>query len=1058
MSASTPDLQSHLERFGLASFRPGQQDVIEAVLAGRDCLCIMPTGGGKSLCYQFPAVVRGGLTLVVSPLIALMKDQVDAMTSLGIGATFVNSSLSPAEQRDRMQQLAAGAYDLLYVAPERFRSPAFFDAIRHTQIDLLAIDEAHCVSEWGHDFRPDYARLGQFRKRLGFPQTIALTATATPTVRDDVVEILQLREPKTFITGFGRPNLHFQVEQPSGGRAKEESLLQFLAATPGCGIIYTATRKRCQELVEFLHINCQRKVGLYHGGLMPDDRRKVQDEFMSGRLPIIVATNAFGMGIDKADLRFVVHYNMPGSLEAYYQEAGRAGRDGLDSRCMLLFSVSDRYVQEFFIENSYPSRETVEAVYNYLRSLDEDPIEVTLQDLKERLQLSLGAEGVGACERLLEKCGALERMDSQQNMAAVKIDSDLPTLVDLLPREATTRRKVMRAVEQLVGELRFEWAYIHPQQIAAKTELGRDAVSRAMRSLTDLSCFDFVPPFRGRAIHMLKRDTPFHELPIDFAELERRRAAEYQKLERVIRFARTRGCRQLEILEYFGDPNCCDCGSCDNCVARGGGPAVLGLPSGSAVSSGNGVQIPKPLVETVRIALSGVARTKSRFGREVIAQMLYGSKSSKITKWHLDQLSTYGLLNKLKLAEISSLLDGLMEAKLVEQSDVDRYRPVLRLTEYGNQVMRGEAELTGTLPLPPELVFKIAGVPVNSTGREALDDLPEMHPHPEAMRRLRNWRRDQAASDGAPPYRILTNAALDLVSRGMPKTLTALGHIKGVGPVTIANHGDTILRLLHEGSPPPAPRQTPSPPAPSPTPKPATRPSTPERRFDPPAAEDTYAGPPAGPLFERPRTPSSAASVPASRSEQASSSASNRGPASVPPMDLNQLLAEDFDDEEEHVSPPARAAAAPVEASHEASHEATARVEPPESSGEEEEASSPAEAEASSPAASESSSADKPAAGTSKLQPPPHYWTWRLLSGGFTLFECQQIRQLDQQEVYAHMVKAANSGLRVDLGWLFSDSDLRLLAHYVSQGDQAEIDAGPYEAYQWECYRQLRRL
>lgn len=314
-----------LSQFGLSSFRPGQREVIEQVVAGEDCLCVMPTGGGKSLCYQLPSVVRPGLTIVVSPLIALMKDQVDGLNQRGIPATLINSSLSHTEQQYRLQDVAAGKYRLLYVAPERLRNQRFIESIRATPIQLLAIDEAHCISQWGHDFRPDYQRLGKFRQWLGDIQTIALTATATQRVRDDIVQTLGLRRPKEFINGFARTNLHFGVVHCQSERDKQQELKRFLETRPGSGIIYAATRKRCEELVEFCNTELKMSIGGYHAGLLPEQRRAIQDRFMDGQLEIIVATNAFGMGIDKPDLRFVVHYNMPGTLEAYYQEEiGRA--------------------------------------------------------------------------------------------------------------------------------------------------------------------------------------------------------------------------------------------------------------------------------------------------------------------------------------------------------------------------------------------------------------------------------------------------------------------------------------------------------------------------------------------------------------------------------------------------------------------------------------------------------------------------------------------------------------------------------------------------------------
>src|SRR5262245_13710418 len=493
-------LERHLQRFQLTAFRPGQRDAVEAVLSGRDCLCIMPTGGGKSLCYQLPAVAREGLTLVVSPLIALMKDQVDGLTRLGIAATYINSSLTPAEAFQRIDQMAAGRYDLVYIAPERLRSSLFLEKLRLAKLQLLAVDEAHCISQWGHDFRPDYARLGRFRERLGYPQTIALTATATPDVRADVARQLRLREPQTFITGFARPNLSFEVQPVLSEIDHERSLTAFLQTTPGAGIIYCATRKRCEELAPIAAETSGRRADLYHAGLEPDVRRRVQDDFRSGKTPIIVATNAFGMGIDKPDLRFVVHYNIPGTLEAYYQEAGRAGRDGQPSRCVLLYAQRDRRIQEFFIESAYPQPQIVEEVYDFLRAIYADPIELTLDEIRERLNLNIRSEGVAACEKLLAGVGALERLDSRQNMAAVRIDSDLPSLVDLLPREAKTQRRVLQAVEREVGGRRFERVYFPPRKIMQQAQIDQAAFTRALKELSKLQAFDYVPPFRGREI------------------------------------------------------------------------------------------------------------------------------------------------------------------------------------------------------------------------------------------------------------------------------------------------------------------------------------------------------------------------------------------------------------------------------------------------------------------------------------------------------------------------------------------------------------------------------
>ncbi len=686
-----------LEEFGLLAFRPGQKQVIDTIIGGRDTLCIMPTGGGKSLCYQLPTIAREGVTIVVSPLIALMKDQVDSMTRLGISATLINSTLTGAEQFNRIDAMARGEFKLVYIAPERLRSVAFMKAVRETDVQLLAIDEAHCISHWGHDFRPDYARLGRFRELVGNPQTVALTATATKLVRADIAKILSLKDPKTYVTGFARENLFLKVASPGSNTEKDAQLIDFLKSRDGCGIIYASTRKNCEKLIELLQEKLRRPIAFYHAGLATEKRRDVQEKFMSGEVPIIVATNAFGMGIDKADLRFVVHYNMPGSVEAYYQEAGRAGRDGQPSECLLLYSFQDRFIQEFFIENSYPSRETIRDVYEYLRAIASDPIEMTLQEIKDDLDLSLGTSGIANCENLLERANAIERMDSQENMAAIKIDSELPTLVDLLPREAKSQRHVLRGLERIVGPLRKERVLFRPQRLIDDLDMKWPAINRAIREVCKLEAVDFVPPFRGRAIHMLCRNKSFEQLDIDFVELEKRKASEMEKLQRVIQLATTRRCRQLEILEYFGDEDRQECGNCDNCSPAGRKAAERPKHADSDAC-----------LYSAQVALSGIVKTQGKVGKRLLAQMLNGSTAKKISQLGLARQSTFGLLKRLRQTDVVDLLDWLIENNYAMQVENTKFRPVVQITPAGKTLMSGQTDIDLADFLPPHLTNTIS--------------------------------------------------------------------------------------------------------------------------------------------------------------------------------------------------------------------------------------------------------------------------------------------------------------------------------------------------------------
>lgn len=797
-----------LATFGLSEFRRGQREVVDAVASGEDVMCVMPTGGGKSLCYQLPSLLKKGTTIVVSPLIALMKDQVDSLRKLGIQASLINSSLSAAEQTAALSQMASGNLNLVYVAPERLRNSRFLDAISDVNINLLAIDEAHCVSEWGHDFRPDYSRLGRFRERyLKDVQTIALTATATPMVRDDISDILRLKEPRVFVTGFARTNLRFSVTHAKSDHEKDEELTRYISNQTGSGIIYAATRKRCEELAQWLPEKTRRPIGAYHAGLEPAQRQRVQDDFMSGKLSAIVATNAFGMGIDKADIRFVVHYNIPGSLEAYYQEAGRAGRDGNDSECRLLFSYSDRYIQEFFIENRYPQRETVKSVYNFLLTREEDPIELTLEQIREEIGVKEGTEAIGTAQTLLAKSGVLRRLDSAANHAIVRIDSDAETLLDFLPKEAKLRRKVMHAIERMVGRQRREDVYVRLPRLADMAGVDSDQLKRTLRELNRLRSFDYVAPFRGRAVHLVQRDLSFEQLDIDFEDLNTRKRAEFDKLEAVIKFARTAGCRQRVILQYFGEAGAANCGLCDRCQPDDGSP---GRSSDICLASDIEGIDSNSLLRGIQVVLSGVTRMHGRFGKNMVAQMLCGSRNKKLQQWKLHQLSTYGLLSELRQTEVASIMDALIATGLLQQKEVDERRPTLHMTEDGRRVMRSEAPLPTGIQLPLPLVKRLAkatgkieAADVQSDSGRASSDDPDRNPDEaespqtlEMAEKLKRWRRKNSAALGIPAYRVLTNATIDRIAEARPTSRKELESLSGVGPATMDQFGDDIVALI----------------------------------------------------------------------------------------------------------------------------------------------------------------------------------------------------------------------------------------------------------------------
>lgn len=448
------------ETWGYDDFRGQQSAVIDRTLHGEHSLVLMPTGGGKSLCYQVPALIFDGLTVVLSPLIALMKDQVDALTQHGIDATYINSSLKKRERLQRYAGIQDGAYKLVYVTPERFQKDDFKAAIAGRKISLLAIDEAHCVSEWGHDFRPDYTRVDEIRRFLGEPTTLALTATATPDVQEDIVRQLDLssQSVKLFHQGIDRPNLSLAVEEVWGDDEKIRHIIQILhehgqgEAGMGSNIVYFTLIKTLERFSQAL-----RKLNMphlcYHGDLPAGPRKGVQEAFMTGEVPVVLATNAFGMGIDKPDIRTVTHAEVPGSMEAYYQEIGRAGRDGLPSRCTLLYDQNDLPMLMEFIRWSNPDAEFYQRVYHHLDHDIEQINAFGFDWLKEKLHARQGRHDrrLDSAFLMLQRWGVLEG-DVREGEQGLKLVGDLPKR--LLDEEALAE-KLVRDQKKLYAMVQY---------------------------------------------------------------------------------------------------------------------------------------------------------------------------------------------------------------------------------------------------------------------------------------------------------------------------------------------------------------------------------------------------------------------------------------------------------------------------------------------------------------------------------------------------------------------------------------------------------------------------
>ncbi len=794
------------ETFGFPAFRQGQERAIEAVFKGRDALVIMPTGSGKSLCYQVPALVFPGVTLVVSPLIALMKDQVDALSLRGVPVTFINSSISADEQWNRLAGLERGDFKLVYVAPERFRSRAFRSAVSNVNVSLLAIDEAHCISQWGHDFRPDYRKLKDIRRDLLRVPAIALTATATPAVREDIARELEMHEPERIVTGFDRPNLQIEVRRVRSRAQKVEQIEDLIRESLRradneqipAGIVYTGTRKHTEEVAEALNEGEPRpRCKAYHAGLDTNDRREAQEDFMEGRLPWVAATNAFGMGVDKSDIRFVIHYDLPGSIEAYYQEIGRGGRDGQPSKCVLLFADSDRRLQEFFIEGSNPDRQTIDAVYQFLFSVGENPIFRTLAELETHFQAANYSRSGNplvfrSSVAILERAGALERLDHFENLAEVTTVK-LPWSANPYTERATVKHTLFEALGRVFGRIGEEPAQISLERWSRELGLSEDSLRRGLAQLGDDGHIRYVPPFRGRAIRLPQKPLGLDQVGIDFKALKRRRENDEKRLEEIIKFARSSTCRRDAILRYFGeDVPKEECGRCDICR-----------------SSSNLRDTPRQLstdeVTVVRKVLSGVARARTRCGRGRIIGMLRGSRSQGVAELGFTSLSTYGLLRDWTQEELQQLFDELEADGLIRQVG-DKY-PMLTLTERGVRVMKGEAAVSISYPrrVRPSATSKPGAASKPSASPRVPGKEDEYAEYDEILfEKLRKLRREIAEELGVPAYRIFNDRSLRAMARELPTTEPDFLKIPGVGAVTLERFGKLFMRLLRGGDRPPS--------------------------------------------------------------------------------------------------------------------------------------------------------------------------------------------------------------------------------------------------------------
>ncbi len=566
--------RANLKKYwGFDDFRPGQDEVVRSVLSGRQTLVLFPTGGGKSLCYQVPATVLDGVTLVISPLVALMQDQVLQLQQKGVPATFVNSTISRNEVEQRLVNARNGMYKLLYCAPERLQTELWKNMMPDLSLSMIAIDEAHCISEWGHDFRPVYRKIpemmGPVRDRIRW---LALTATATPEVRRDIVTALGMKDPAIISRGFNRPNLQWWVNRDE---QKKRRLGEILKRASGSGLIYAGTRAGCEQISDWLNQKGW-KSEPYHAGLAPDERERIQNEWIEGSLPLVVATNAFGMGIDKPDCRFVVHYDISSSMEAYYQEAGRAGRDGQESYPILLVKNADLQAARKAILDSYPDRPQLVKVYNALcdhwnlaagsEMVETQKIDISQVQKRSGYSRRLVWSGI----RVLDQLGILNLDQMETPQTGIRFVLSRDALQDRLDRmKAPAKRNFVDQLARMMGpDVYHRMVYMDERQVLTRLKVSSAMLTNGLKVLADeqFLLYDLI---RNEPVGSLA-EARYNRFPRSEEEIIRHRRRLLKKLDYMVGYVETKGCRSRYIRIYFGEKDVPErCGKCDNCRNSG---------------------------------------------------------------------------------------------------------------------------------------------------------------------------------------------------------------------------------------------------------------------------------------------------------------------------------------------------------------------------------------------------------------------------------------------------------------------------------------------------------
>ncbi|MCX6151914.1 MAG: RecQ family ATP-dependent DNA helicase [Ignavibacteriales bacterium] len=638
--------------FGHEVFRFGQEEIIDDILVGKNCIVILPTGGGKSLCYQIPAIMTENVSIVVSPLIALMKDQVDSLNKNEKLAGFINSTMGFREAEEVFNSINRKEIKLLYLAPERLENLSFAERIKNLSPSFLFIDEAHCISEWGHNFRPSYRKIKEFADFIGIKTISAFTATATPEVIDDIAAQLALINPKIFIKGFERENLTVKVIRI---KKKREKCIEIINQHGTPAIIYASSRKRTEEVTEFLNLYGL-EAAYYHAGLAPEERKHIQEFFLEDKIKIIVATTAFGMGIDKKDIRLVIHYNMPASIENYYQEIGRAGRDGFESYAYLLYEERDKDIHNYFISSSNPTKEIVKEIYNAICDFgkiavgnkSEEEIPVKQEYISQYLKKNISKGLLESSIKILEEAGYVKSVSELEKKYTIQFNLDQSKLKQFLKTTENFLVKdvILLLIREYGSTILNSKAQISLTNLAHKFETSEEYLDDILSQLYNSGIIDYSKPILNRSVRLNSPRVSDRFLNLDYNKVIKGYEHALKKLDSVTEFVYSNDCRMKFIINYFGEAEKeYRCNKCDNCAEK------ISFPKGD-------------LEYLSEIFIRTIAEAKGEIQEKRLLNILLGMIGK--------EYSTYGSCINYSEDELKNVLEELVSKRIIIKNVVGK--------------------------------------------------------------------------------------------------------------------------------------------------------------------------------------------------------------------------------------------------------------------------------------------------------------------------------------------------------------------------------------------------